>query len=165
MLLVGAMGPLKAILLIASQVLAGIAAAAVVSGLFPGPLAVRTRLATNTSVVRGLFIEMFLTFELIFCIFMLAAEKHRATFLAPIGIGLALLIAELAGKCLLLYLLHDIKCRRCFLHWWITQSCALLWSRCRSRHFRWLPLDLLDWPTARRPSRCPVLPLHQSTRV
>jgi aquaporin related protein len=28
---------------------------------------------------------------------MLAAEKHKATFLAPIGIGLALFIAELSG--------------------------------------------------------------------
>ena len=41
---------------------------------------------------------MFLTAELIFCIFMLAAEKHRGTFLAPVGIGLALFIAELAGQ-------------------------------------------------------------------
>jgi aquaporin related protein len=48
-----------------------------------------------------LFIEMFLTFELVFCIFMLAAEKHRSTFLAPIGIGLALFIAQLAGECLI----------------------------------------------------------------
>lgn len=30
--------------------------------------------------------------------FMLAAEKHKGTFLAPIGIGLALFIAELAGR-------------------------------------------------------------------
>jgi aquaporin related protein len=29
---------------------------------------------------------------------MLAAEKHRSTFLAPLGIGLALFIAHLAGK-------------------------------------------------------------------
>jgi aquaporin related protein len=28
---------------------------------------------------------------------MLAVEKHRGTFLAPIGIGLALFVAELAG--------------------------------------------------------------------
>jgi len=28
---------------------------------------------------------------------LLAAEKHKATFLAPIGIGLALFIAELLG--------------------------------------------------------------------
>ena len=40
---------------------------------------------------------MFLTAELIFTIFMLAAEKHKGTFLAPVGIGLALFIAELAG--------------------------------------------------------------------
>lgn len=40
---------------------------------------------------------MFLTAELIFTILMLAAEKHKGTFLAPIGIGLALFVAELAG--------------------------------------------------------------------
>jgi aquaporin related protein len=98
MALIGAIGWLKAAALIITQILAGIAAAAVVSGLFSGPLSVRTRLESHTSVVRGLFIEMFLTFELIFCIFMLVAEKHRSTFLAPIGIGLALFIAELAGE-------------------------------------------------------------------
>lgn len=32
-----------------------------------------------------------------FTIFMLAAEKHKGTFLAPVGIGLALFSAELAG--------------------------------------------------------------------
>lgn len=41
----------------------------------------------------------FLTAGLVFTIFMLAAEKHKGTFLAPVGIGLALFIAELAGKC------------------------------------------------------------------
>lgn len=44
-----------------------------------------------------LVIEMFLTAELVFTIFMLAAEKHKGTFLAPVGIGLALFIAELSG--------------------------------------------------------------------
>lgn len=29
---------------------------------------------------------------------MLAAEKHKGTFLAPVGIGLSLFIAELSGK-------------------------------------------------------------------
>jgi len=46
---------------------------------------------------QGLFLEMFLTAELVFTICMLAAEKHKATYLAPVGIGLALFIAELAG--------------------------------------------------------------------
>ncbi|KAF2823211.1 aquaporin [Ophiobolus disseminans] len=94
---VGAVNWLKAGLLIFSQIIAGIAAAAVVAAVFPGPLAVRTSLGAGTSVLRGLFIELFLTFELVLCILMLAAEKHKATFLAPIGIGLALFIAELAG--------------------------------------------------------------------
>ncbi|RYP71231.1 hypothetical protein DL771_004923 [Monosporascus sp. 5C6A] len=35
--------------------------------------------------------------HLVFTIFMLAAEKHRGTFIAPIGIGLSLFIAELMG--------------------------------------------------------------------
>lgn len=42
---------------------------------------------------------MFLTSLLVFTIFMLAAEKHKGTFLAPIGIGLALFVAELSGMC------------------------------------------------------------------
>jgi len=48
-------------------------------------------------VVQGLFIEMFLTSQLVITIFLLAAEKHKGTFLAPIGIGLSLFIAELSG--------------------------------------------------------------------
>jgi aquaporin related protein len=45
----------------------------------------------------GVFLEMFLTSLLVFTIFMLAAEKHKATFLAPVGIGLALFVAEMVG--------------------------------------------------------------------
>ena len=48
---------------------------------------------------------MFLTAELIFVIFMLAAEKNRATFIAPLGIGLALFVAELSGMS------HSFLCR------------------------------------------------------
>ena len=97
MALIGALGWLKALLLIVAQLLGAIIAAAIVSGLLPGPLAVNTTLSQETSVTRGLFIEMFLTFMLLLTIFMLAAEKHRATFVAPIVIGLALFISELAG--------------------------------------------------------------------
>ena len=77
--------------------LGAITAAAVVSILFPGPLNVQTSLGGGTSVAQGLFIEMFLTTELVFTIFMLAAEKHKATYIAPVGIGLSLFIAELTG--------------------------------------------------------------------
>lgn len=73
------------------------AASGVVSATFPGEMNVSTTLGGNTSVVQGLFIEMFLTALLVFTIFMLAAEKHKGTFLAPVGIGLSLFVAELAG--------------------------------------------------------------------
>lgn len=40
---------------------------------------------------------MILTSLLVFMVLMLAAEKTKVTFLAPVGIGLTLFIAELAG--------------------------------------------------------------------
>ena len=97
MCLIGAVGWVRGGLVFLAQLLGAIAAAGIVSCLFPGPLAVATSLGGGTSIVRGLFIEMFLTAMLVFTIFMLAAEKHKGTFLAPIGIGLALFIAELSG--------------------------------------------------------------------
>ena len=66
-------------------------------GLLPAPLDVGTNLGGGTTYAQGVFIEVFLTAELVFTIFMLAAEKHRATFLAPIGIGLAFFVIELVG--------------------------------------------------------------------
>nr|POE62506.1 aquaporin-1 [Quercus suber] len=97
MALIGAVPWVRAALVFLSQILGAMTAAAVVSALFPGPLSVSTTLGGNTSIVRGLFIEMFLTAQLVFTIFMLAAEKHKGTFLAPVGIGLSLFIAEMSG--------------------------------------------------------------------
>lgn len=65
--------------------------------MLPGPLSIVTNLSPGVSTVRGLFIEAMLTSLLIFTILMLAAEKHKSTFLAPVGIGIALFVAELAG--------------------------------------------------------------------
>lgn len=97
MCLIGALPYVRGLFLTIAQILGGITAAAICSALFPGPLTVRTNLGGGTSVVQGLFIEMFLSAELVFTIFMLAAEKHKGTFIAPIGIGLSLFIAELTG--------------------------------------------------------------------
>ncbi|KIW08896.1 uncharacterized protein PV09_00818 [Verruconis gallopava] len=95
--IVGAIGHVRAISSFLAQIAAAISSAAVVSALFPGPLNVNTTLAGRTSIAQGVFIEAFLTAELVFVIFMLAVEKHKATFLAPIGIGLALFISEMCG--------------------------------------------------------------------
>ncbi|EME38831.1 hypothetical protein DOTSEDRAFT_48331 [Dothistroma septosporum NZE10] len=97
MALIGGVTWTRAGLVFIAQLLGSMAAAGIVQALFPGPMAVSTTLGGDTSIVRGLFIEMFLTAELVFTIFMLAAEKHKGTFIAPIGIGLALFVAELTG--------------------------------------------------------------------
>lgn len=95
--LIGAVPWARGGLVFIAQMFGAMASAGVVKGLFPGPLAVTTSLGGETSLAQGLFIEMFLTAQLIFTIFMLAAEKHKGTYLAPVGIGLSLFIAELAG--------------------------------------------------------------------
>lgn len=82
-----------------AQLLGGLCAAAVVSALFPGPMTVETTLGGGTSIAQGLFIEMFLTAELVFVVLMLAAEKHKATYLAPVGIGISFFLCELVGEC------------------------------------------------------------------
>jgi aquaporin related protein len=89
---------MRGIVLLPPQLLGGIVAAALVSVMFPGPIqTVNTTLAPGTSAVQGLFIEMFLTALLIFIVLMLAAEKSKDTYIAPLVIGLALFVAELAG--------------------------------------------------------------------
>ena len=95
--LIGGITWLRAGVALLAEMLASMAAAGVVQAIFPGPMAVSTTLSDETSITRGLFIEMFLTAELVFTIIMLAAEKHKGTFLAPVGIGIALFVAELGG--------------------------------------------------------------------
>lgn len=83
--LIGAVDWVRGALLFVTQIVAGMAAAGLVDCLFPGPLNVGTTLSGGTSTVQGLFIEVFLTAQLVFTIFMLAAEKHKGTFMAPVG--------------------------------------------------------------------------------
>ncbi|GAA5945621.1 hypothetical protein JCM10213_005050 [Rhodosporidiobolus nylandii] len=96
MALVGAVTPLRAALLTASQLVGAIVGAALISGLTPGPLHALTTLSPGMSISRGCFLEMFATFLLVLAVLFLAAEKTKATVFAPIGIGLALFVAELA---------------------------------------------------------------------
>lgn len=96
--------------------------------MFPGDIAdVNTTLSAGTSITQGVFIEMFLTCLLIFIVLMLAAEKSKDTFMAPIGIGLALFVAEIAGtsSCILRFISiaegASLTVYRCLLHWWLSQ--------------------------------------------
>lgn len=74
-------------------------AGGLVDAMFPGNISLaNTVLGPDTSVVQGVFLEMFFTAQLVFVVLMLAAEKSRDTFMAPIGIGLALFVALIPGK-------------------------------------------------------------------
>lgn len=85
MYLVGGITWVRAILLFITQLVAAIVAAAMARALFPAVLDVQTSLAAGTTITQGFFIEMFLTLQLVLTIFLLAAEKNRATFIAPVG--------------------------------------------------------------------------------
>jgi aquaporin related protein len=78
-------------------------AGGLVECMFPGDVGVvNTTISPGTSIAQGLFIEMFMTAELVFVVLMLAAEKSKDTFMAPIGIGLALFVAMMGGMSSLL---------------------------------------------------------------
>ncbi|KAM0706034.1 hypothetical protein Q7P35_007394 [Cladosporium inversicolor] len=98
MVITGTLPPMRGLVLFPAQILGAMSAAGVVSCIIPADIAiVQTTLAPNVNVAQGLFLEMFLTAHLIFTILMLAAEKSKDTFIAPIGIGLSLFVVEIAG--------------------------------------------------------------------
>jgi aquaporin related protein len=86
--LIGALTWARVAILCVVQTVGTIIAAYMVSALFPGGLNTGTALHSHVSLAQGTIIE----------IFMLAAEKHDATYIAPIGIGLSFFIAELIGE-------------------------------------------------------------------
>lgn len=88
---------LKGVVLVSAQLTGAILASFLVQVMFPYEFSVKTTLSPETSMTRGVFIELVLTSELVFTVFMLAKEKHKATYMAPVGIGLALFIAEMVG--------------------------------------------------------------------
>ena len=90
--------PVRGLILMPVQFLGATCAAAVAAVIVPGGIEMtKTALAPEMSVTQGLFLEMLMTFQLVFSILMLAAEKSKDTFMAPIGIGLAQLIIVIAG--------------------------------------------------------------------
>lgn len=88
----------RGLVLIPVQIAGGILAALLAQTLLGQPISlVNTGLSDGINAIQGLFIEAILTLLLLMTVLMLAAEKSKATFLAPVGIGLTLFIAELAG--------------------------------------------------------------------
>ncbi len=100
--LAGRLPWLRTAIFVPSQLIGCICAGAVVKVLFPGDIgSLNTILAPGVNVAQGVFAEMFFTSYLVFVVLILAVEKSRDTFIAPVGIGLALFVAEIPGSCAL----------------------------------------------------------------
>ncbi|KDQ16132.1 hypothetical protein BOTBODRAFT_173408 [Botryobasidium botryosum FD-172 SS1] len=97
LLLVGGIKWTRFVLYCIAQLAGAIVASALLSGLLPGSLAVGTAPAQGVSLVQAVWIEAFLTAALVLSVLMLAAEKHKSTAFAPIGIGLTLFACHLWG--------------------------------------------------------------------
>ncbi|KAF2849044.1 aquaporin-like protein [Plenodomus tracheiphilus IPT5] len=82
----------RAVQTIISQLIAGMAAAAFVEALLPGPLIIATTLDPSISIARGLFLEAFVTSQLVLTILMLEGGPSK-----PMYIGLSLFIAEICS--------------------------------------------------------------------
>ena len=157
MVLIGAITWARFALLTATQFAGTIAAAYMVEALFNGGLHVSTKLGGDTSPAQGVVIEMILTSQLIFTIFMLAAEKHAATFLAPIGIGLSLFIGELIGR---IATSNNSSSNvadsivRCFLDRRFLEPSSITGTLHCNQIIHELPLDILGWTHCRHNPRC-----------
>lgn len=95
----GAIKPGRLVTCVVAQITGGILAAFAVDMLTDGPLLVTNGLASTgystTSALQGFFIEMLGTMQLVLVIFFMAVEKHRATPMAPLVIGLTLVMIHL----------------------------------------------------------------------
>jgi aquaporin related protein len=95
LMLARAVPPVRGILMMFSQMVAGMAAAGAASAMTPGPIAFANALGGDCSRSRGVFLEAFGTTLLCTTVLFMAVEKHKATFMAPLAIGIALFIGHL----------------------------------------------------------------------
>lgn len=92
LLFVRTIKPLRALHATLTQLVAGICAAYVADALLPGKLLTATTLVPAMSVSRGLFLEMFLTAQLVLTVLMVPNGTGK-----PLVVGLTLFVCEICG--------------------------------------------------------------------
>ncbi|KAA1082154.1 hypothetical protein PGTUg99_024086 [Puccinia graminis f. sp. tritici] len=90
-----AIKPVRFVLYVIAQFAGSIVASGLLKSLVPGPLTITPALGAGATKAQGVFIEALVTCALVLCVLFLAVEKHKSTFLAPVGIGLTLLAGHL----------------------------------------------------------------------
>lgn len=93
----GAIDFIRLVLVFIAQIAGSLAGAGLADALMPGRgFYATTTLNGGISVKQAFFLELFLTAQLVFAIFMLVVEKHRSTAVGCIGVGFALFIGQMA---------------------------------------------------------------------
>ena len=90
-----AVHPIRGLLMMITQIIAGMAAAGAASAMTPGPIAFTNSLGGGCSKGRGLMIEAFGTALLCLTVLFMAVEKSPANTFAPVIIGISLFVGHL----------------------------------------------------------------------
>ena len=97
LLIVGKLKPVRFVLLVISQLVAGIVAAGVVRGLVNDGLYVSNTLSPGVTIPKGLFIETFMTAQLVLTVLMMAIEKNDNVPISAFAIGLSIFVAHIGS--------------------------------------------------------------------
>lgn len=95
--MVGAIQWRRAAMFIIAHLIGAVCAGALAQGLFPGPFTGANVRKNGITNAQAFFLELLLTALFTFVILMLAVEKSKQTYLAPVGIGLALFLVHLVA--------------------------------------------------------------------
>ncbi|CAN3370833.1 aquaporin-1 [Diutina catenulata] len=95
LILAKAVNPIRGVLMMLGQVVAGMAAAGAVKGMTPGDIKFANTLGGGCSKARGLWIEAFGTAILYLTVLFMVVEKSSASPFAPVVIGLSLFLGHL----------------------------------------------------------------------
>ncbi|GME97905.1 unnamed protein product [Ambrosiozyma monospora] len=90
-----AVSPVRGIIMMLAQMVAGMAAAGAASAMTPGEIAFANGLGGGASRTRGLFLEAFGTCILCITVLMTAVEASHLSNYAPVCIGISLFIGHL----------------------------------------------------------------------
>ncbi|ODV82712.1 hypothetical protein CANARDRAFT_30629 [[Candida] arabinofermentans NRRL YB-2248] len=95
LVLARAVSPIRGVIMMFTQMVAGMAAAGAASAMTPGSIAFTNGLGGGCSKSRGLFIEAFGTCLLCITVLMTAVEQSSMSDYAPVCIGLSLFLGHL----------------------------------------------------------------------
>jgi len=97
LVIAGAITARRGIMFFIAQLAGALCASGLIQALLPGKFIGANLRSADISIAQAFFLELVLTCLFVLVILMLAVEKKRDTYLAPIGIGLALFLVHIVA--------------------------------------------------------------------